>query len=175
VIHGANNWLPKRSNSVPSGWQGTIFGADPMFENLAAFDLRPALDSPLRDAAAPMLALENPPAFAFPRPLGTLNHQPPVRGQGGRILARRSDGKPDIGAYEGGFEFTDEVADGEAATRSVAIVGFAGSLGPARPNGGGGRCGCSTPGAPASSSSVWWIAMLGGLVGRRFREGKKRQ
>jgi len=165
VIHGVNNWLPKGSTSVPSGWQGTIFGKDPMFEDLAALDLRPAVGSELRDAAAPMVELTSPPAFAFPKPLGTLGHQPPARGQGVRVLLRDSDGKPDIGAYEGGFELVEAPTEGRTMSMSTT---YPGSLGPSRPTTRGGRCGCSIPGQ-SMNDGAWWSLLVGGLVVMRRR------
>ena len=168
VISGTNNWLPTDSTAIPSGWTGTIFGSDPMFQNLAAFDLRPAENSPLRDAAATVTA--SPPGFDFPNPSSSLGFQPPQRGVGPRVLKRGSDGKPDIGAYEGGFPFSAEAVPATSFTHP-APGPQPGSTLPSRPGCGGGRCGCEAPGQGGNGAG-WWAGVLGlALLSYRRRRG----
>ncbi len=156
VISGTNNWLPTGSREIPSSWSGTVFGSDPMFENFSEFDLRPSGASPLRDAGAVLASTSSPQGFSFPNPRMEVDFQPPRRGLGPRVLKRGSDGKPDIGAYEGGFEFS---ATKPLASSFSQVAAPAGSvLGPSRPGGGGGRCGCELPGQSSRSSAPWVIA-----------------
>jgi hypothetical protein len=180
IIGGANNWLPKGSTSVPSGWQGTLLGSDPMFENLSELDLRPATGSPLRDAAAPMTTLTSPPSFAFPNPRSDLGFQPPRRSVGARVLNRASDGKLDIGAYEGGFDFAEaeppktRVASLAPASPAPGSPALGPALGPSRPGGGGGRCGCSLPGHVDRTEAWFGLAVGLLLVLRRQRRQRSR-
>ena len=168
VISGANNWLPKGSGPVPSGWVGTIVGADPMFEDLAAFDLRPTAGSPLRDAGAKLNEVPSAGAFVFPSPLVAVGFQPPVRGKGMRVLLRATDGKPDIGAYEGGFGFAEGEAEKPETSTATYSVAPAAPVAPARPGARLGLCGCGVPGM-ATSAWAWWgvTALLLVLVWRR--------
>ena len=180
LISGANNWIPKGSTSVPSGWQGTLVGTDPMFENLGELDLRPSAQSPLRDAAAPMQALAAPPSYAFPRPRADLGFQPPRRAIGPRKLVRASDGKPDIGAYEGGFEFAeaktvetipiDQPSRGADAPALGPVPGS--GIGPSRPTAAGGRCGCGLPG-DVKEKAPWSLVGIGLIAIRRLRNRAK--
>jgi len=124
VIGGQKNWVPQGS-TVPSQWQGTIQGSNPKFADLAAFDLRPAADSPLRDAGA--AAPASPAGFPFPSPLATPLFVPPAKkivtnaGQLGRAPA----GAIDVGAYEGaglggGKEEAGAEAEAEAGAEAEA-------------------------------------------------------
>ncbi|MCL2822535.1 MAG: hypothetical protein FWD57_00955 [Polyangiaceae bacterium] len=172
-ISGANNWIPQGSRSVPSGWTGTLYGSDPGFENLRELDLRPAIGSPLRDAAAPMTVLASPPSFSFPNPLRDVAFQPPVREKGVKTLVRQSDGKPDIGAYEGGFDYVEA-----EPTQTMSLSGSSsGSLGPSRPGGGGGRCGCILPGE-VQGGKMWFGLVMSIAtamsIGVRMRVGARR-
>ncbi|HVJ15506.1 MAG TPA: right-handed parallel beta-helix repeat-containing protein, partial [Polyangiaceae bacterium] len=73
-VSGSNNWVSAGSDDV-LGWSGTIFGADPGFTDLAAFDVMPLEDSPLRDAGneSPVAAA----GFDFPNPLAAPVFLPP--------------------------------------------------------------------------------------------------
>ncbi|HSX60968.1 MAG TPA: hypothetical protein VLF18_12265 [Tahibacter sp.] len=100
-IRGSNNWIESTATFVPGAgeWSGTLTGTTPGFENAAAFDLRPTLASPLRNAGtnAPVPNA----SFPFPGPL----FPPavvPVRGivAPGTAPARATDATIDIGAFE---------------------------------------------------------------------------
>jgi hypothetical protein len=70
-ISGQNNWLETGSVDVPLQWTGTVSGANPGFTSDTPLDPRPALGSPLVDAAT---STPMPPAgFPFANP-----HFPPV-------------------------------------------------------------------------------------------------
>jgi hypothetical protein len=93
---GSCNWLPRGSVGVPSGWSGTICGADPGFQDGRAFDFMPAEGSPLMDAGE--MQTRSPRGFEFLRPLSMPAFHPPVKG----ALAgpRPVYGDIDIGAFE---------------------------------------------------------------------------
>ena len=167
IMVGSNNWIPGGSTDIPAGWTGTLEGDDPGFTSLGAFDLRPAEGSPLRDAAG--LQPGSAEGHAFPRPLTSLSFQPPRRSIADAILVRGSDGKPDIGAYEGGFGFeaASKPSPPPASIRSQSPP--PGSLGPSRAGAGGGRCGCRV-GQREDPSTAWAVVGLGLLaIARRRR------
>ena len=167
IIGGTNNWIPKGSQSVPSGWTATIFGTDPLFENLDNLDLRPRMDSPLKDAGAPLTSLASPPGFAFPSPKTNIEFQPHLTPTGLSVTVRGSDGQPDIGALEGGFEYVD-INPNETTTPPQAVrMTNTSSLGPSRPSAGGGRCGCDIAGENCSAQWGLAIAISASVIARR--------
>lgn len=162
VIGGQNNWVPQGS-TVPSQWQGTIQGSNPKFVDLAAFDLRPAADSPLRDAGA--AAPASPAGYPFPSPLATPLFVPPAKKvvTDAGLLGRGTVGAIDIGAYEGAglggvrreAEAEAEAAEADADAVSVEenAAGLACAMGPGRTTG-----------------AAWMGGLLAGMVmlwGRR--------
>ncbi|MCC7535445.1 MAG: hypothetical protein IT379_04505, partial [Deltaproteobacteria bacterium] len=102
-VAGRNNWLIEGTGArdVPAEWTGTLRGADPGFESLGGDDLRPAMGSPLADAADPAPA--GIAGFDFPRPEALPRFHPPARVllAVGTAAARPMVGdRLDIGAYE---------------------------------------------------------------------------
>ncbi|MCU0693235.1 MAG: hypothetical protein MUF54_17725 [Polyangiaceae bacterium] len=170
AMFGTNNWIPQGSRDVPAGWTGTQAGRDPGFENLSVFDLRPRQGSPLRDAATKDPRC--PSEFAFPSPLTKVLFQPPRRSAAEPVLIREQDQAPDIGAYEGGFALR-AVLQSQVEPASLRTAGGAGgTLGPARPGAGAGRCGCQVTGALGNSAFAWLLASAAALsvvVRRRCR------
>ncbi len=165
-LSGSNNWVQGGSSDV-DGWSDTLFGSDPAFTDLAAFDITPGESSPLRDAAN-----ENPqpPAgFDFPSPLAAPMFLPPQRTLEATGMARLRpvDAARDIGAAEFG-EIPVAVggggADGGNGGEAAAPVAGDGSGGSSTagsgPRGGtGGASGgqssggnSATPSASASDS-----------------------
>ena len=99
IVGGSNNWLDTGSTSVPANWTGTVLGSDPGLVNIAGFDLRPAVGSPLLELAnsAPSAGSD----YAIVQPLF-----PPQRHPTRALLAvgtaplRPVAGALDIGAFE---------------------------------------------------------------------------
>jgi hypothetical protein len=98
---GANNWIPRGSTHVPKAWQGTLYGLNPGFRDVAAFDLRPATNSPLRNAG--QLPTKSPAGWEFSNPLSApvfqprrISHNAIVAASAGPVV----DGI-DIGAFKG--------------------------------------------------------------------------
>lgn len=102
VVAGSNNWAPMGAANVPPEWTGTIAGADPGLADVAARDVHPTMTSPLVDAGNN--ALQGPPGYPFPPPLGQASFMPPVHAieADGAALPRPVAGTIDIGAYEFG-------------------------------------------------------------------------
>ena len=164
VIGGSNNWLPKDSHAVPDGWTGTIFGSDPGFEDFSAFDLRPAAGSPLRNAAN--TKTESPAGHPFPNPRGALGFQPPIPGNPLTAMKREDDGRPDIGAFEGGFAFPPGT-EPPAVTPSPG-GGSGSALDPSRPASSKACCGCDAPGR-VLGTGWWWAGFAALAMARRRR------
>jgi hypothetical protein len=99
-VAGQNNWVETGAIDFPPGWTGTITGADPGFRNLANWNLRPRLGSPLRDAGT--AAPTGPAGFAFPQPRFPPAFVPPrvTASTAPRAARRVLRGPIDIGAYE---------------------------------------------------------------------------
>ena len=76
LIAGHNNFVTAGSTSLPLQWSGTLRGADAKLTNPAAFDMRPAEGSPLRNAAA--ASPTGVSGYDFPSPRTELNEQPPT-------------------------------------------------------------------------------------------------
>ncbi|MEZ4232287.1 MAG: hypothetical protein R3B89_24125 [Polyangiaceae bacterium] len=197
ILSGANNWLPSGSQ-FPEEWIGTKLGGDPKLMDVSGLsrpdggiDLRPGRGSPLVDAGA--LTVAGPKGFEIPRPLTALSSSPPPR-RGGVSFLRETDGKIDIGAYEGGFplramrRLPERPGSGDAvdpmtpnAVAPASDAEPAGSLGPARSEHSAGRCGCRTVGAPGGAGPDWrawgvltWLGALGGFARLRGRREKPR-
>lgn len=193
ILIGLNNWLPSGSQ-FPEEWFGTLEGNDPKLMDVSgltkaggAFDLRPRKDSPLVDAGA--LQIAGPHGFELPNPLTALSSSPPPR-RGGVSFLRETDGKVDLGAYEGGFPMRamrplperlvgSDAADPMAPDPMAPDPGAAppGSLGPVGSERSAGRCGCRTPGAPANASALQLpaLGLLLGLFWLRQASPRKRQ
>ena len=154
-VSGSNNWVSAGSDDV-LGWSGTIFGADPGFTDLAAFDVMPLEDSPLRDAGnqSPMAAA----GFDFPDPLAAPVFLPPAHTLEATDTARPRpvDDVRDIGASEFG--------------EIPATVGGAGGAGPGQGEGGdaagaGEQGGSSTSGGDGSGAGSGASAQGGSSSG----------
>ncbi len=76
-VFGTRNWVQTAASFVPSEWTGTQFGSDPGLRNIAARDLRPLANSPLRNAGANRPP--SPSAFPMPWALPTTSYDPPLR------------------------------------------------------------------------------------------------
>lgn len=100
TVGGSNNWIDEESTSIPEGWIDTTFGNVPGLVNVAAFDLRPDVGSPLLDAAHP--APSAGPAYAIAAPLFPPARHPPSRTKlaPGTVLQRPLTSALDIGAFE---------------------------------------------------------------------------
>jgi MYXO-CTERM domain-containing protein len=142
---------------VPPEWEGTLRGADPMFEAASADDYRPADTSNLVDAADP--SPRGVPGYAFPRPELSPFYVPPFRGPlaVGTAAARPIVGAElDIGAFELGSGPVVPTDGGvcapqcgtEGEPRACGDDGCGGSCGlcvlPAT-CGADGRCACASP------------------------------
>lgn len=162
VVTGSNNWIPMGAVAVPPAWQATITGSDPGFNDPIQFDISPAADSPLVDAALP--ATTSPSGHPFPGPLAAPAWLPPIRAPlaPGQERARTSDGAMDIGALEFGAVDDDDAGDDP----------------PGEPDEGGGVPedntganhyvgGCSASGRP--SGAVAGLLLLALLIVRRRR------
>jgi hypothetical protein len=102
TLSGKNNWITTGSE-VPPELQGSILGADPGFEDLAALDVRPKADSPLVDKAAADYA--SPAGHEFPAPESIPLYLPPFGGweaPGTEKPRPMSGAALDIGAFEYG-------------------------------------------------------------------------
>ena len=99
-IAGSRNWVMTGLGFVPMEWTGTLTGTDPGFEDIAAFDLRPGMGSPLLDAGG--TAYVGVAGRAFPMPLAAAASVPPVRALGTEAARVAAGSAPDIGAYERG-------------------------------------------------------------------------
>ena len=99
-VAGSNNWVQSSAARVPAEWTDTLRGADPLFTNLAQFQLRPAANSPLVSAGNP--SPPTPSAFPFPSPLALPQFDPPLRARMaiGAQVARVFGTRIDIGALE---------------------------------------------------------------------------
>ena len=101
-VAGSRNWVQATATSVPPEWIGTVTGSDPGFRDIAARNLRPTANSPLRNAGVNLPAT----AAAFPMPwsLPRVSYDPPLRAKLaiGDQRARLPQGyfTVDIGALE---------------------------------------------------------------------------
>lgn len=75
IIAGQNNWVKTGASNIPAGISGTLFGADPGFQDLGSNVLIPAGGSPLINAGN--LPTSSPPGYPFPNPLPSPTHHPP--------------------------------------------------------------------------------------------------
>jgi hypothetical protein len=122
-IAGTQNWIETGSTSVPSPmqWTGTITGADPMFADFGAGDLRPIAGSPLVGAANPSPA--SPAGYEITDPHFPSGYHPPlgVFQAVGTAQARPVDAALDIGAFEYADPvlFRDGFESGNAAAWST--------------------------------------------------------
>jgi uncharacterized protein (TIGR03382 family) len=163
LVGGSNNWDSNDSMNVPPEWTDTIMGDDPGFTDVAMFDLRPTMTSPLVDQgmADPMTLAGAP----FPSPLGAPMRSP-AHGVGS--VARPVVGALDLGAYEfgtespltdGGFPARDAGStnrDGGSTGRD-ASVGRDGSTGATTDDG----CDCNTsPGSALGPLLVLFVVSM---------------
>jgi hypothetical protein len=97
AVYGSHNWATGGS-PIPTGWTGTVTGADPGFTAMGTMDFRPAAGSPLRDQGQ-----SNAPAFPgheMPAPVGTTVGEP-ARDAVSSNTRRAGSDAIDIGAFEG--------------------------------------------------------------------------
>lgn len=76
-VAGSRNWVQFAATAVPPEWNATVKDTDPGFRDIAARNLRPRSNSPLRNAG-----LNRPPSPAnFPMPwaLPKVTYDPPLR------------------------------------------------------------------------------------------------
>lgn len=98
-VGGSNNWFPSTAQAIPGEWSDSRTGNDPGFANLVAWDLAPAANSPLQDAANPSpLPI---PGYAVANAL----HSPAWQARRGSVLPgtaapRGNSGPLDVGAFE---------------------------------------------------------------------------
>ncbi len=109
-ITGSHNWIDTGSTFVPPGWTGTVTGTDPIFANLASYDLRPGTNSPLLNVGG--TSTSTPPNYDFPNTLFPPTRHPPQRAliAVGTAATRPVNGVIDLGAYEvadSGIVFVD--------------------------------------------------------------------
>jgi hypothetical protein len=100
VHFGSNNWVLAGTTSIPKTWIGSLSGTDPGFVDLANFDLRPQMSSPLVDKGTILTVSTG--TLGFPRALLMPTYHPPQHvllaiGMGD---GRNNQGVPDIGAFE---------------------------------------------------------------------------
>ena len=110
-LAGSNNWVPAGALNIPAQWTGTITGAAPDVEDLAAADLRPVDGGNLTNAANK--SPTGVPGFFFPNPLMPPAYHPPLHqvGDSDSAQARPNDQQLDIGAYEAGAASQPEPDD----------------------------------------------------------------
>jgi Right handed beta helix region len=103
-VRGSNNWIKSGFAYNPSNLVnsvvGTISGIDPLFANLASYDLTPALGSPLLDAGSTTAASAL--GYELSNPLFPPMRHPPVRAlmAVGAAPLRPMSAPIDIGAFE---------------------------------------------------------------------------
>jgi hypothetical protein len=143
VIGGSNNWVQEGIGNVPSGWTGTLGGADPAFLDLGGSDLQLTDHSTLVDAGGSATA--SVAGFDFPSPLAVPAFVPPLHtlNVAGKASPRELVGSIDIGAYELG----SEVGAGSGGSSGPTGAGSSGDEfksgdAPAADDGG---CGCRLP------------------------------
>lgn len=76
-VAGSRNWVQFAATAVPPEWNATVKDTDPGFRDIAARNLRPRSNSPLRNAG-----LNQPPSpanFPMPWPLPKVTYDPPLR------------------------------------------------------------------------------------------------
>ncbi len=192
ILIGLNNWLTTGSE-FPEEWFGTELGDDPKFMDVSGlsrsaggFDLRPRAGSPLVDAGA--MAIAGPKGFEVPNPLTALSSSPPPR-RGGVSFLRETDGRVDIGAYEGGYPLRamrplperlapSDGADPMAPDPMAPAPGATppGALSSARTERSAGRCGCRAVGVPVGTlSPLSRLAVLLGSLGFVASRRRKRR
>lgn len=93
-ISGVSNWVPN-GTTIPSTWNTTIFGVDPMF--VGASDYRPGAGSPLLSAAS---TGSSPIGFPFPLPLAEPLNYPPLRTLEAVDSSTYRLSAHDVGAFE---------------------------------------------------------------------------
>ncbi len=190
-IAGQNNWI-LTGMTAPTGWTGTITGADPGFTNAAARDLTPTATSPLVDKGT--TTTTGAAGHAFPSPLPKPLFHPPRRKAiaPGSAEPRPTIGAIDIGAFEYGVAPPDTgVPDGAtsdtgpgADTGLVTDTGSVadgapiddgaiadGGTDPAAPVDDAGGCGCRTPSGttPGGATALGLLGLA--LTALRRRRG----
>jgi hypothetical protein len=106
VVGGEGNWVTSGSTNLPPEWTATMTGTDPGFANAAGLDLRPVAGAPIRNAGP--RSTQSPGGHDFPSPLPLPEWTPPQHAfvAPGAAIARPSDGRPDVGAFEYGVRAT---------------------------------------------------------------------
>lgn len=158
---GSHNWVQDGWTDVPAEWSATTSGADPGWEDLASYDLRPQAGSVLLDAGTDATVVGSVPS---PLPLPEL--APPTRALLPVVLDRNDEGAPDIGAYalQSG---TPTGGGGSAAGGGGA--GAAGAAGPGAEPADEGGCGCRTARRPSSAPALWGVLVASLVLGWRRR------
>ncbi|MCW5580778.1 MAG: hypothetical protein KIS72_05520, partial [Luteimonas sp.] len=163
-VAGSNNWVQSAAALVPAEWTGTLRGADPLFANIAQFQLRPEATSPLVSAGNPQPP--TPSAFPFPSPLALPLFDPPQRVKMAidAQVARVHGTRIDIGALEslsggiaprrrnGSQPLPTSVASSSSAPAAVAAA--ARSAAPSGSAGDNGKQGASTAASATSASAA---------------------
>lgn len=100
VISGSDNWVPKGSTNIPSGWTNTITGTKPGFVASSKFDFHLTATSPLIDKG--VHTMQSPAGHLFPGPLlNTPAYLPPQHRVFRAPLVRKiGSGRVDVGAFE---------------------------------------------------------------------------
>jgi hypothetical protein len=150
VHFGSNNWVLTGTTSIPNDWVGTLSGTDPGFVDLAKYDLRPQMSSPLVDHGTTITVSAG--SLGLPRALLMPVYNSPQHGllAIGMADGRNNEGAPDIGAFEAN-------ASAPGAPPHTAPPEMTG-------NDGMGGCGCRSSG----SQSGWllWLAVGAGVLKR---------
>jgi hypothetical protein len=148
-VVGSNNWVQDGWTEIPGDWTNTIQGADPGFEDLAKFDLRPKAGSPLIDKGTDSTSYG---AKGLPAPLMTPAFVPPFRARPvvDKAWPRTTTAALDIGAFEFGSDVGSGPGPGGTPNPPTKSPGE--NSNPPGPDGTSGSTG-TTPGATAPGSS----------------------
>ena len=155
---GANNWILAGTTSIPKTWIGSVTGTDPGFVDLANYDLRPQMSSPLVDHGTTVTVATG--TLGFPRALLMPTYHPPQH----LLLAigmgdgRNNQGAPDIGA----FEANASAPGAPPHAPPPEMIGNADMAG---------GCGCRSSGSP--SGLGFWFAVAAAVLQRTRRRRRR--
>jgi hypothetical protein len=99
-IAGSNNWVGSKAMNLPKEWSKTKTGSTPGVEAIDNWQLRPTQASPLVDGGTKSTVRTW--KYGIGKPQFLPSCVPPNRTLAGAAIARPSDGKIDIGAFEFG-------------------------------------------------------------------------
>ncbi len=179
VAIGHNNFVD--AHMSPDFLTGTIAGADPGFENGAAFQFVPVKSSPLVDQSVGPVG---PSGHEIPSPLDAPVFVPPPRGidNGLAAAARNLVGPLDVGAFEFGSPTNPATSStGSGATGSTGSGTGAGSGGAGSGGAGGaggpleGGCSCRLADGPRSAPSKGALWASGALAFAAMRLRRRRR